>query len=210
MPVWTSLVSPFPVGAPENSFIDAGKVQYSLQNFWDAYGYSTNAILTSATGNTSSKAYYNINIASQYATAKALEGANAMDQRQYHASFLTNYAFRTGMLKGISVGGAERWESKAIIGYYGKVSLPVDFPGVVNFVDVTRPVYDSGNFYTDVWVAYGRKLFNDKIGWKIQFNIVNALEGGGLRPITVNLDGTPYAWRIIDPRQYVLSSTFTF
>jgi len=208
MPVWTSLVSP--LAAADNTFTDAGGVQYSLQNFWNAYGYSSNAILTSAVGNTSTKSYFNINVASQYATAKALEGAAAMDQRQYHASILTNYAFRTGRLKGFSVGGAERWESKAIIGYFGKVNDPVGFPGVVNLADVTRPVYDSGNLYTDVWVAYGRKIFNNKIGWKIQFNINNVLEGGRLMPIAVNLDGTPYAWRIIDPRQYVLSTSFTF
>jgi hypothetical protein len=208
MPVWTSLVSP--LAAADNTFTDAGGVQYSLQNFWNAYGYSSNAILTSAVGNTSTKSYFNINVASQYATAKALEGAAAMDQRQYHASILTNYVFRTGRLKGFSVGGAERWESKAIIGYFGKVNDPVGFPGVVNLADVTRPVYDSGNLYTDVWVAYGRKIFNNKIGWKIQFNINNVLEGGRLMPIAVNLDGTPYAWRIIDPRQYVLSTSFTF
>jgi hypothetical protein len=209
-PVWTSLVSPFPVGAPENTFTDAGGVQYSLQNFWNAYGYSSNAILTSAIANTSSKNYFNNVIGAAYATAKALEGATAPDQRKYHASFLTNYQFTTGKLKGWTFGGAERWESRAIIGYFGKVNDPVGFPGVVNFIDPSRPAYDSGNYYTDLWVAYGRKIFSNKIGWKIQLNLINAFEGGHLQPIAVNFDGTPYAWRIVDPRQFVLSSTFSF
>ena len=210
MPVWLSLVSPFPIGAPENTFTDAGGAQYSMQRFWTAYGYSTNAILTSATGNTASGVYFNNIIGAAYATAKALEGATSPDQRKYHANFLTNYQFTTGKLKGWTVGGAERWESAAIIGFYGKVNDPVGFPGVVNFIDPSKPVYDSGNYYTDLWVAYGRKIFSNKIGWKIQLNIINAFESGHLQPIAVNFDGLPYAWRIVDPRQFVLSSTFSF
>lgn len=108
------------------------------------------------------------------------------------------------------MGGAERWESKAAIGFYGKVDDPVNYPGVVNFSDPNRPVYDHGNFYTDLWVAYGRKLFGDRIGWKTQLNIDNVLESGRLAPTAVNFDGTPWSYRIIDPRQFILSSTFTF
>jgi hypothetical protein len=118
--------------------------------------------------------------------------------------------FTSGKLKGWSVGGAERWESAAIIGFYGKVNDPVGFPGVVNFIDPSKPVYTHGNYYTDLWIAYGRKIFDNKIAWKIQLNILNAFESGRLQPIAVNFDGTPYAWRIIDPRSFVLSSTFSF
>ncbi len=209
-PVWTSLVSPFPVGAPENTFTDAGGAQYSLQRFWDAYGYSSNATLTSSIANTSSKNYFNNVIGAAYATAKALEGATSPDQRKYHAAFVTSYQFTTGRLKGWTVGAAERWESSAIIGYRGKVNDPVGFPGVVNFIDPSSPVYDSGNYYTDLMVAYGRKIFGNKIGWKIQLNIFDAFESGHLQPIAVNFDGAAYAWRIVDPRQFVLSSTFSF
>ena len=210
MPVWTTLVSPFAVGAPENTFTDAGGVQYSMQNFWNAYGYTSNAVLTSSSGNTSSKNYFNNVIGAAFATAKALEGATAPDERKYHATLLTNYMFTKGKLKGWSLGGAERWESSAIIGFRGKVNDPVNFPGVVNFIDPTSPVYDQGNYYTDLWIAYGRKIYNNKVGWKVQLNVFNALENGRLQPIAVNFDGSPYAWRIIDPRQFVLSTTFSF
>jgi hypothetical protein len=33
-------------------------------------------------------------------------------------------------------------------------------------------------------------------------------ESGRLQPIAVNPDGVPYAYRIIDPRQFILSASF--
>ena len=204
MPVWTS------IGAPEIAdFTDGGGVRYSLKNFWNGYGFTNVALVTDPV-NTSPKAYFNNVVASIVATAKALEGVTAPDQRQYSSKLITNYRFSTGRLRGFSVGGAERWESKAAIGFLGKVNDPVNVPGVVNFSDVTKPVYDHGNFYTDLWFAYSRKIFSDKIGWKLQLNINNALESGRLMPTAVNFDGVPWAYRIIDPRQFVLTSTFSF
>jgi hypothetical protein len=44
----------------------------------------------------------------------------------------------------------------------------------------------------------------------VQFNVVNALEDGHLQVTSVNYDGSPYGFRIIDPRQYILSATFEF
>ena len=161
-------------------------------------------------GNTSPQGYFNNVVVSQVALAKALEGVTAADQRQYHASFLTNYRFSEGRLKGFSVGGSQRWESRAAIGFLGRVNDPVNAPGVLNFADPSKPVYDSGNYYTDLWVAYGRKIFGDKIGWKIQLNVNNVTEGGRLTPTAVNFDGKPWSYRIIDPRQFILTSTFTF
>src|SRR5262245_36998327 len=131
-------------------------------------------------------------------------------QRIYHASFLTNYGFTEGKLKGVSVGGSARWESKAAIGFYGKVGDPINAPTVINLNDVTRPVYDDGNFFADVWLAYSMKLNKDKTALKFQLNVNNVTENGRLMPTQVNFDGTPWAYRIIDPRQYILTATITF
>ena len=38
--------------------------------------------------------------------------------------------------------------------------------------------------------------------------IMGAFEGGRLQAIAVNPDGRPYAYRIIDPRKFVLSVRF--
>jgi len=206
LPVWQSLVSPFAAGAPENDFTDVSGQHYVLTSFWNgSYGYSAET-----RPNTTPKGYYDAVVTPPVSLVKGLAGSRSPDQRQYHASFLTNYQFATGKLRGFAVGGSERWESKAAIGYMGTVATPLTAPGVVNLNDVTRPVYDSGNYYTDLFVSYQRKIYNNKIGWKLQLNINNALENGGLRPTAVNLDGSIYGYRIIDSRQFVLTSTFTF
>jgi hypothetical protein len=36
----------------------------------------------------------------------------------------------------------------------------------------------------------------------------NAFEGGRLQAIGVNPDGAPYNFRIIDPRQFILTASF--
>jgi hypothetical protein len=184
--------------------------RWSLKNFWTGYGYSSVAQIENTDGNTSAQAYFNNVVASQVALAKALEGARSPLERQYRASFLTNYNFTGGKLKGFAVGGSERWESRAAIGFYGKVGDPINSPTVINLNDVNRPVYDSGNYFTDLWISYSRKVFNNKIGWKLQLNVNNATENGRLMPTQVNFDGTPWAFRIIDSRQFILTSTFNF
>ncbi|MCX6952484.1 MAG: TonB-dependent receptor plug domain-containing protein [Verrucomicrobia bacterium] len=206
LPKWTTSAAP---EIPD--FVDPNTSRrWSLKNFWTGYGYTGVAQIENTDGNTSAQAYHNNVVVSQVALAKALEGAVSPLERKYHASFLTNYAFREGRLKGVAIGGAERFESKAAIGFYGKVGDPVNSPTVINLNDVTRPVYDDGNYYTDLWISYSRKIFNNKIGWKIQLNVNNATEDGRLMPTQVNFDGTPWAFRIIDSRQFVLTSTFNF
>lgn len=206
LPVWESLgVTDIP------DFTDGNAREYSLKNFWTGYGFTTVARKENTDGNTSPQAYFERNVLTEVGLAKALEGAVAPNQRIYHVNFLTNYVFTTGKLKGFSVGGSERWESKAAVGYYGKAANPVTAPTVINASDITRPIYfDNGNYYTDIWFAYTRKVFNDKVRMKIQLNVNNALENGGLVPIAANWDGTPWAYRIIDPRQFVLTTTFDF
>lgn len=153
-------------------------------------------------------------VASQVASAKALEGAVSPDQRVYHASLLANYTLPSdafgGRGRGWSFGGSERWESKAAIGYFGKVGDPTQ-PTTFNVADITRPVYgDNGNYYTDLWITYSRKIYHNKIGMRLQLNCNNAFESGRLVPIAVNFDGKPWAFRIIDPRQWIMQATFTF
>lgn len=183
---------------------------WSLKRFWTGYGYAGVAQIENTDGNTSAQAYHNNVVVSQVALAKALEGARSPLERQYRASFLTNYAFPDGKLKGVSIGGSQRWESRAAIGFFGRVGDPINSPTVINLNDVTRPVFDAGNYFTDLWISYSRKILNNKIGWKIQLNVNNATEDGRLMPTQVNFDGTPWAFRIIDSRQFILTSTFSF
>ncbi len=181
-----------------------------LTNFWSSYGYNSNVFPETNFANP--EANYNGVVLPQLMLDRDLEGQSAQNQRKYRASFLTSYAFEQGRLKGFSIGGSERWESKAVIGYYGKASGVNKYNGVavLDMADVTRPVYDSANFYTDLWVSYKCPVFRGKVQMKIQLNVNNVFESGGLQPVAVNYDGTPYSFRIIDPRQYVLTTSFDF
>jgi outer membrane receptor protein involved in Fe transport len=143
----------------------------------------------------------------------ATEGQEVADQRKYNVSFLTNYNFDRGALKGWAVGGAQRYASKAIIGYKGKSSgnnKDLSGKALLDMIDVNSPVYDDAVWYTDLWVSYTRKIFNDKVRMKLQLNVADVFENGGLRPTAVNYDGTPYAYRIMDPRTFILTATFDF
>jgi hypothetical protein len=57
-------------------------------------------------------------------------------------------------------------------------------------------------------VGYNLRLYQDKVNCRVQLNVNDVLERGRLQAVGVNPDGTPYAFRIVDPRQFVLSATF--
>ncbi len=207
MPVWTALgVTDIP------DFIDPNNNRrWSLRNFWTGYGFTNVALAENTDGNTSPQGYYNNVVVSQVATAKALEGAVSPDQRIYHWAFLTNYSFSHGPFRGVSMGGSERWESKTAIGYYGMVGAPLTAPNSISVADVTKPVWgDNGNYYTDLWIGYTFKIYSGKVITSIRLNCNNAMESGHLVATQANLDGTPWAYRIIDPRQWILSAKFSF
>ena len=189
-------------------YTTSGGRAVDLRDFWTSYGYNSAIFDTDPFGNTNVANYYNINVTPQVLLARDLEGQSAPGQRKYRWSFLTNYSFTEGKLKGWGVGGVERWEDKSIIGYYGRASGANGIQ--LDVSDTSRPIYDDANFYTDLWVSYTRKIFDDKVRMKLQLNIVNAFESGGLQTVSVNYDGSPYAFRIVDPRQFILTAGFDF
>ncbi len=184
-------------------------VEVDLTDFWSSYGYNSNIRLDNRWGLTNAQLYYDGVVTPQYAIASDLEGQAAPGQRKYRWSLLTNYTFDEGLLKGFSVGGSTRWEDKAIIGYYGKPNVATGSTDLT-LSDTSRPIYDSSNTYVDLWVSYTTKVFNDRVRMKTQLNVVNAFESGGLRVVGVNYDGSPNAYRIVDPRQFILSTKFEF
>jgi hypothetical protein len=190
------------------TYTTAGGRQVDIRNFWSSYGFNTAVTLEDQFGNTNVQNYYNINVIPQAVNARDLEGQSAPEQRKYHGSLITNYGFTQGHLKGFSVGGGERWESKAIIGYYGRASGANGTQ--LDVSDISRPIYDGGNSYTDLWIAYTRRIHNNKITWKTQLNVSNVFEKGGLQVVSVNYDGSPYGFRIVDPRQFILTTSFEF
>ena len=59
----------------------------------------------------------------------------------------------------------------------------------------------------DLFAAYRVKLFR-QVNATLQLNVRNAQENGRLQAISAYPDGTPNAYRIVDPRQFILTATF--
>jgi outer membrane receptor protein involved in Fe transport len=189
--------------------MDSGR-NVDLTNFWGSYGYRAEIRDDEPNGYYNAKLYYDGVVTPQIALARDKEGQAADGQRRYRWSYMTNYKITTGRLNGFSFGGSLRWEDKAVIGYYGKSSGASTVVGYMDMSDITRPIYDSANWYTDLWIGYSRKIMRDKVNMKIQLNVDNVFEDGGLRVVSVNYDGSPYAYRIIDSRLFKLTTTFDF
>jgi hypothetical protein len=104
----------------------------------------------------------------------------------------------------MNVGGAMRWEDRAALSYYGAAPI---FNGAVVEYDPNRPIYDKARAYYEFWTSYRTRLFN-KVGVRFQLNVKNPFEDGRLQPFVYNPDGTPWNYRIVDPRQFILTATF--
>lgn len=210
-PVWQAAKASdylLPQYAGFTKYTTSGGREVDLTNFWSSYGFNTAVTLTDAFGNTSVSRYYDINVTPQVQLSRDLEGQSASGQRKYRWSFLSTYSFTEGRLKGVFVGGSERWEDKAVIGYFGKASGANGTQ--LDVSDITRPIYNGANYYTDLWVGYRRPIFKNKVQMKLQLNVDNVFEDGHLQVEAVNYDSTPYAFRIVDPRLYTFTASFDF
>ena len=137
-----------------------------------------------------------------FATAKLYEGKPRPQQREWRWSAITNHRFNQGLLKNAGVGGALRWEDKAAVSFRGT-------PGADGVIREYKggPIYDDARYYVDLWTSYSKRL-SDKTNLRVQLNVRNALERGGIRAVAYNPDGAPSVFRIIDPREFIFTLTF--
>jgi hypothetical protein len=214
-PVWTTIKASdylLPQYQKYANYNTSDGTPVQLGNFWTgSWGFDQTVKLNEVNGNTTVQNYFNNVIAPQASLAKDLNGQEAPNQRKYRWSYLTNYDFSSGPLKGFSLGGDVRWESKMIIGYYGIASgANTTNPKIMDKSDITKPIFVHGNTYYDAHVRYRRKLWHDRTTMTLQLNVVNMFERGHLEPVAVNYDGSVWGYRIIDPRQFIFSAGFDF
>ena len=60
----------------------------------------------------------------------------------------------------------------------------------------------------DSFVGYRTRLFSEKVSATFQLNVRNLTEDGRLQKINAYPDGSASAFRIIEPRQFILSAAF--
>jgi outer membrane receptor for ferric coprogen and ferric-rhodotorulic acid len=205
MPVWTSLVDPntdpaLGTGASQGWIATPDNPQH----LWWLHSYA---------GSQTPAANYASFVDAPYRVIKQQEGKSKPSVRRYHFRLSTNYQLAgltdIAFLRKIKIGAAIRWEDRGAIGYYGKnyaALLAANQP--ITELDPQRPIYDRAHAYFDAFVGYRTRYFTNKVGATFQLNVRNLQEGGRLQPIGAFPDGTPNAYRIVDPRQFIFTATF--
>jgi hypothetical protein len=209
MPVWTSAAAPDMAAI----YTQPDGKQFSLQKFWSGYGFGETNIATRQNGANPEDWLANV-VTADLANARLLQNAAPYGQRKWRGNVLSNYQFSRGVLRNLGVGGAIRWEDKAVIGYRGTM----DSRGLWTGADPTKPVFDTdlgvNPFWDlthfDFWVSYKLKLWSDRVRTKLQLNVTDAFQDGRLVPVFVNFDGTAAGYRIVDSRRWQLSAKFEF
>jgi hypothetical protein len=206
MPIWETVEDPrFTQSSPGGANIPTGATGHLLWRHirgtqFTPYGYNNN---NSAATN------YTTFVEGPLAVYRQLEGRPRPQMSKYTAKFSTRYRLsgitEHRILSNMTVGGSMRWTDKKAIGFRGVQSLPA----MITALDPNKPVYTPATTYIDMFVAYRTRLFSDRVRANFQLNVRNVGEkGGGLLPTQVFPDGTPLAYRIIDPRQFILSASF--
>lgn len=183
----------------------------SLANFWTGYGFGSNIYQGNVNGWNTTQDYYNIVVGGQLASDRALNNTQATNQRKYTWSYVTTYDFNRGPLKNFMIGGAVRYLGRAVAGYYGDTTN-LNPAGLIFQPDVTKPIYAPSEWHYDAWIGYNFKLparFNH-IRANIQLNATDINISSRLQAVTFNYDGSPAAYRIIQPRSFTLTTKFSF
>jgi len=116
------------------------------------------------------------------------------------------YDFTVESLRGASVGGGVRYLGKPVIGV---------IPGSASAAGVITPFryyHGSEQVFVDFNVSYRRKLklFSRPITWSLQLNVDNLLGNDAIVRLRVSDTGALQNYRFNDPREWILTSRFTF
>ena len=173
-------------------------------------GPNTNSLWwTTPISGATPQTFYTNNVLAPLKLLLATQGKQRTQTREYRFNVVSNYKLagitENAYLKNLDVGGAFRWEGRASIGFFGAAP---DADGIVRNYDPNRPIWDKARYYVDLSAGYNLRFFKDKVRTRLQLNVRNVFENGRLQTVAVNPDGSPYAFRIIDPRQFILSAKF--
>ena len=158
----------------------------------------------------SPEAFFTGSVAAPMNIGIANQGKRKPQDREYRAAVVTKYqlaglGLSDSFLKNVSVGGTFRWASKAAIGYLAGAPDP---DGIVRTLDPNKVIWDKSDSSVDLMAAYGTRLFRNRVRASFQLNVRNVTEDGRVKGVAVNPDGQFWQYRIIDPRQFILSASF--
>ncbi len=145
----------------------------------------------------------------QLNSSLAREGQLVGELREWRWNLATNYRFEEdSIMGGWHAGGAFRWEDSKAVGY--PITLQTIDGQSLALPDLTSPYTDQSTERLDLWLGYQTKIFDDKVDWKVQLNLANALGDGDIITTVVQPNGSPRSvmWR--EGRTFRLRSTFNF
>lgn len=145
--------------------------------------------------------YYENNVYAAYQFQLDANGQSAAEVRPWRANAVTNYRFVDGLLEGVNIGAAYRWQDDAILGY--------QLDDAQTKLDVTRPIKGGSESNIDVWIGYQRDIGRG-LNWRVQLNLQRIGEDAHLVPVAVNPDGTVSANRIAEGMVWRLTNTISF
>lgn len=152
-----------------------------------------------------------------YTTLESLrrqDGTYTTFLRKWHFNFVTNYEFSAfRLLRGVNIGGAYRWQDKAVTGFANKTILinqGTPFETSVIVPDYDNPRISPAQSGVDLWLGYRRKILRNRVEMSIQLNVKNAFADEGLIPIAYNSAGEPVTFIIGPTRTWTLGTSFKF
>jgi len=133
------------------------------------------------------------------------DGRRPIGQIPYKFNLRTTYDRTSGWLKGVSAGFGVRYSGKPVIGI---------IPGSVAAGVVTPFQYYEGSeqVFVDTNLSYRRKvrLFGHAAMWSLQLNVDNLLDNDAFVRMRVSDTGSLQNYRFNDPREWILTTRFTF
>ena len=144
------------------------------------------------------------------ATELASQGVPVAEQRTWRVNAVATYSFGRGSifgerLRGWSVGGGVRWQSRFVLGYPSSRNADT-----TPSFDRTKPYYAPAEVNGDLWVRYERRIWDGRIQWRAQINVVNLYGDDTPVPIGVQPWGEVASVRLAPERRWYLTNTFSF
>jgi outer membrane receptor protein involved in Fe transport len=139
----------------------------------------------------------------EYFAIKGQEGRPQQEQRRWRFNLVGRHAFGDGRLRGLSVGGALRWEDSYAAGY----PLRVDARGVIQ-PDLKNPWLAPPQTSADLFLGYQRRLPGSR-NWTLQLNVRNLqnLLSDKVSAVRYQPDGGVARVRFDPPLQVYLTNT---
>jgi outer membrane receptor protein involved in Fe transport len=139
----------------------------------------------------------------------ALNGQPAYNLSEWAVNLVGNYTVQTGPLKNFNAGLAQQWRNGPLIGfvYY------VDANTGLNLPDLSRKIYGTDWWNTNIWFGYERRIMKSKVRMILKLSINNLFDQRTYDMesfINSHNEVEVSRYRFLAPRNFMLTATFQY